>query len=205
MKTAFVLSCSLVTDKISHIIKSNSHKLIRFPHKNYLDIYEDAVGFTKESRVGASNFKNNFGLILEDIYNTSEYYNKFDKKNNKYIDTNCDGFNDDTLFESKMRWNTMKGSMAVEEIKSKILNSVFQKKKFNLLVLIDDPEKNTYGRNIPLHEGHSLNKLKDIIYYKPDLHRYISGDEVYKLLWPNEWLDVKNTILKELYNISNRL
>ncbi len=205
MKLAFTLSCSLTTDKVANIIRNNSYKLTKNPTKNYLDIYEQAVGFTEYSRIGNSNFKNNFGKIIEDIYDTSEYFTKFDNKNTKYLDTNCDGFNDTTLFESKMRWNTMKSSMAVEEIKSKVLNSVMQEKDFNLLVLIDDPSKNANGRNIPLHEGQSLKKLKDIRYYNPDKHRYISGDEIYKLLWPNEWEDVKATILKELYNISGRL
>jgi hypothetical protein len=99
----------------------------------------------------------------------------------------------------------MKGSMALEEIKPKILNSVYQKKNFNLLVLVEDPGKNTKGRNIPLHEGHGLNKLKDIIYYTPDRNRWISGDCVYQLLWPDEWQNVKDTIIKELYNFSGRL
>jgi hypothetical protein len=198
-------------NSIKTIIRSNEHKLTKLSNKD-LDIYDKAFGFNNFSKVGNHIFKTNFGLILEDIYSTSKNFNKFDKIQKKILNTSCDGFNDNTFFECKMKWNTMKSSMAFQEIKSKLINANSHNKNFSLLVLVDKPiskfsdlEDNLNGRNIPLHLSNSLSQLQYLPEYNENIHRYISSDYLYEYLWPIEWMEVKKTILDELHLISGQL
>ena len=202
MKSCVTITCC-ATSKISQIFQRNSKRLIGFPKNNFLSEYEKAIGYTHYSRIGSRNFNTVFGTLIEEIYDTSEIFNKFNKKSFNY---KCDGYyKDEILYESKSRFNTMKSSLAVKEIESKLFYSVEQNKKFILLVLNDDPIKFPNGQNIPLHNGHNLKQIEKFEGYNKDLHRWISGNEVYKLLWPNEWKLVKKKILEELHNLSGSL
>jgi hypothetical protein len=201
MKTCLTLSCC-VTSKISSIIKRKGKQLVGPPINNYLDPYESAIGFCNSSRIGSRNFNSVFGTLLEEIYDTSELFNKFNKKENNF---HCDGYSDDTLFESKSRFNTMKSSFAVHEIESKLMNSIKQDKKFVLLVLNDNPNKYPNGQKIPLHLGFNMKQIELYEGYNPNIHLWISGFEIYKYLWPENPTEIKNTIINELYTLSCRL
>ena len=50
------------------------------------------------------------------------------------------------------------------------------------LTEIDDPHR---SQNIPLHKGSGLSKLEEITGYDQTKHRWISGLEVFKYLFPN--------------------
>jgi hypothetical protein len=209
IRSLCVMSSSNTINTIKTIIRSNEHKLKKHSNKD-LDIYDKAFGFDHNSKVGNHIFKTNFGLILEDIYSTSKNFNKFDKIQKKILNTSCDGYNNNTFFECKMKWNTMKGSMAFQEIKSKLINANIHNKNFSLLVLIDKPISNFKnaraeeldGYNKPLHLSNSLSKLQYLPEYNENIHRYISSDYLYEYLWPIEWQEVKKTILNELYLLS---
>jgi hypothetical protein len=212
MRPLCVMSYSSNTiNTIKTIIRTNQYKLKNISNKD-LDIYDKAFGFNYKTKVGNHLFKTNFGLILEDIYSTSKNFNKFDKIQKKILNTSCDGFNDNTFFECKMKWNTMKGSMAFQEIKSKLINADIHNKKFSLLVLVDKPTSNFSnleeefdGCNKPLHLSNGLSQLQYLPEYNEKNHRYISSDYLYEYLWPIEWQEVKKTILDELHLISGQL
>lgn len=201
----FVMICySVATKKVSTIIRSNRVALTGFPKVNYLDPYENAIGFTHGSRIGSSKFNCGFGSIMEDIYDTSEHFTKFNKENKKFK-TGCDGFNNTTYFECKSRWNTMKASMASKEITDKLTISIRDDKNFKLLILNDKENFYKNGRCIPLHEGHSLNEIQHVPGYDPQRHKWVSGEMIYKLLWPEEFSDIEKTILEELHYLSGCL
>ncbi len=201
MKSCLTLSCC-ATSKISSIIRRNSKQLVGKPTNNFLDPYESAIGFCHDSRIGSRNFNTVFGTLLEDIYNTSELFTKFNKHETNF---HCDGYSHDTLFESKSRFNTMKSSLAVKEIESKLFHSVQQNKKFVLLVFNDDPKKYPEGQNVPLHLGSNMKQIQTYDGYNPNSHLWISGFEIYKYLWPDNPSEIKNTIIDELYRLSDRL
>ena len=73
--------------------------------------------------------------------------------------------------------------------------SIQDNKKFYLLILVDNKNE---SRNIPLHNGCGLKKLLNIDNYNEDNHRWISGDELYKLLFPNTYKEIKQFILDML-------
>lgn len=59
---------------------------------------------------------------------------------------------------------------------------------------LDDPHRN---RNIPLHKGHCLTKLEDITGYDSTRHKWISGLEAFKYLFPKHDPEViRDTITK---------
>ena len=201
--TSLYLTCSIKTSKITNIIRRNAPKLCGKPVKNFLDPYEEAIGYNLYSRIGSRNFNTVWGQILEDIYNTSDIFNKFQHDEPNY---NCDGyFEDKILYESKSRYNTMKSSYACKEIENKLIKAIKCDREFKLLILNDDPIKYPEGRNVPLHLGHNLQNINFIENYNPEHDRWISGNEVYKLLWPDEHELVKCTIINELYRLSCRL
>jgi hypothetical protein len=153
---------------------------------NRLTIYEQAFGFTEITRVGAKTFANYLGYFMEDIYNLSD---KFNKLTAGVYDGECDK----SCYEAKNRHDTMKQSQALSEISGKIDQAVSKGKEyFYLLILID---KNNVSTNKPLHLGSGLSQIKNHKHYNPDKHRWVSGDEVYKLLFGCYCDTVKNTIL----------
>ena len=70
--------------------------------------------------------------------------------------------------------------MAYSEIKPKLKQAILENKKFKLLILID---KNNDDKNIPLHEGFGLKKIKDIEGCDEKKHRWISGNNIYDYLY----------------------
>lgn len=194
----FSKSCSIsnesstekLKDSINELFKKYEHKFFKPPKENRLTEYEEAVGFTEKSRVGAKQFANQFGYFMEDVYSLSPLFQKTKKNENK---GGNDGYNDGEYFECKNRYDTMKQSMAVREIKPKLEHAIKSNKSFKLLVLVDKKYKN---QNIPLHQGSGLSGIKNIKGYNLEKHRWISGDEVYKHIFRDfKWLDVKNHIL----------
>ena len=87
----------------------------------------------------------------------------------------------------------MKQSLAFNEILPKITKAIEEKKNFYLLILVD---KNNKSRDIPLHKGYGLNKIKNVKGYDEKIHRWISGDEIYNLLFEKNAKNVKNKILE---------
>lgn len=144
--------------------------------KNRLTPYEAAVGFDEISRSDSCKLFNNYlGALIEVVLKTSEYFNKTSCGG-------CDGENASCLFEVKLRHDTMKQSMATAEITPKLTEAIKQGKNFNVLIMND---MHNMSRNIPLHEGSGLSKIKNIEGYDEHRHRWISGDLVYALLWPD--------------------
>ena len=92
----------------------------------------------------------------------------------------------------------MKQSTAIKEIEPRLVKAIEEKKEFKLLILSDYDFKN---RDIPLHEGFGLKDIKNIKYYNPKLHRWLSGDKIYQYLFENNWKLVKEKILQLLENI----
>lgn len=200
---------------ICDAIKANADTLFA-PNKPGLTPYERAAGFTELTRSGSKNFGNKLGKpTLEQIWECSGMFTRVasDGEEGK---GGCDGFNPDEYFESKSRWNTMKGSQAYDEIRPKLQHAISEGKRFTLLVLVDkrmlhtdlvkmckkhnidhnqsadvlyasltevdDPHR---SQNIPLHEGSGLTKINTLTGYDANKHRWISGLEAFKYLFPS--------------------
>lgn len=154
--------------------------------------YEIAFGFTNTTRSGSKIFNQNFGNLFQEICNSSYIFQYI----TQYEDNNSfDGVNNEINYELKSRHDTMKQSEAYSEIKPKLELSIQDNKKFYLLILVDNKNE---SRNIPLHNGCGLKKLLNIDNYNEDNHRWISGDELYKLLFPNTYKEIKQFILDML-------
>ena len=172
---------------IFKVFKKYRYNFLKPPTNKRITEYEKAAGFTENNRYGSKSFSNKFGYFIEDIYNTSIYFNKV---------KNCiDGKNLTTYFESKNRYDTMKQSMAVKEIEVKLKMSLENNKKFVLLILNDYKFQN---RNIPLHKGVGMKKIQLLKNYDEERFRWISGDEVYKLIFKEDWEDIKIFIINLL-------
>lgn len=175
--------------KIFKVFKKYKYDFLKNPKTGRITEYEKAAGFTEKNRYGSKSFSNKFGYFIEDIYDTSIYFNK--------VKNNCiDGKNFNTYFESKNRHDTMKQSMAVKEIEIKLKMSLKDNKKFTLLILNDYKFQN---RNIPLHKGIGMKNIQLIDGYDERKFRWISGDEVYKSIFKENWKDVKIFIINLLY------
>ncbi len=172
---------------ILKIFKKHKKGWLKLPKVLSNSEYEEACGFTEETRTGSKAFCNKLGKFMEDIYDTSVYYDKM-------AYSGVDGCSDKYYFEVKNRFNTMKGSMAVKEILPKLEKSIEENKGFILLILIDDPTKSD-SRKIPLHKGNSMNSIKNHKGYDAEKHLWISGNEVYKFLFPHFPKTVKRQIL----------
>lgn len=212
VKSALMLTCNIMyhkqpdilTNKITRIIRDNSNKLSRYPaNKIYLDPYEEAIGYNEYSRVGSRNFNENFGNVIEQIYNTSDIYNIFPKECNNQFS----GYNDTTYFDSKARFENVKSVSLFKDVESKMQFSISNKKNFCILVLNEEPfQILNKGRNVPIHKAlKSLKLIEEIPDYDPKTCRWISGIEIYKLLWPEHHDLVKKTIIRELYGLSGNL
>ena len=161
--------------------------------KTYLPtIYEDAAGMSYNK---TKNFQNFMGRFMEDIFGISDKYKKL-KEDGKY------GGNDGILLHStfceiKSKYITMKGSLVDKELLPKIKYAIENKKGFYLLVIND---RNNESRDIPLHKGNACAKIKNIDGYNETEHRWISGDNIYKLLFDDIGIIVQKHILKLLKN-----
>lgn len=155
-----------------------------------LSIYEEAAGFTLATRKGSRAFCSIFGDFFEDLCAVSP---KFEKAH-----VLIDGDSTDAKYECKSRFNTMKASTATKEITPKLQAAINEHKNFYLLVATDSHSCN---RNIPLHKGHSLSDIRYIDGYDETKHRWVSGDEVYKLLFPRCPMEVKAHVLDLLKSI----
>lgn len=163
-------------------------KFNKKPNEKRLTIYEKAFGFTEETRIGSKQFCCYLGYFMEDVYNLSSKFNKINKEN-------FDGYNDECYFECKNRHDTMKQSMALREIKPKLKKAILENKNFFLLILVD---KNNNSRNIPIDKGYGLSKIKNLRGYNKDKHRWISGDEIFKYLFDENAIEIKEKILNLL-------
>jgi hypothetical protein len=132
------------------------------------------------------------GHFFEEVWDLSNRYDTILLNNKKNTGGN-DGQNKTTFFESKSRYDTMKGSNAKKEIKSKLETSIKNGKNFFLLIMTDI---NNTKRNIPLHKGVGLNVIKNVTGYDETKHRWISEDNVYEELFPHYPIKVKNKILE---------
>jgi hypothetical protein len=163
----------------------NEPKFLEEQKENILSDYEEAVGFTKETRIGSKNFSNKLGLFMEKVWFCSDIC-----KETKTL--GLDGESSEWCFQIKNRFNTMKQSMAVKEILPMLEYAIKNNKRFGLLILID---KNKESRDIPLHEGCGLSGLKKVKGYDPVIHRWISDEKIYELLFEDEGIFIKKMIL----------
>jgi hypothetical protein len=154
--------------------------------------YEKALGYTEHSRMGSRKFCNAFGNFIEEILDISPLFTR-KSKNGDF--GGCDGYNEETYFEVKSRHDTMKQSMAYPEIKPKLEYAISKGKKFNLLVLTDKCDND---RNIPLHSGGGLTNIKDVDGYDANNHRWISGSNIYELIFGENGTKIKKYILGKL-------
>ena len=172
-------SWKVLAAKLQAVIKSHSKRLFGVGTNPRLTPYEASAGFTESSRRGAKPFQDEMGDCMEDVWDCSELYNKIPKGQEGM--GGCDGYSDDMYYESKNRHDTMKQSMAFSEIKPKLEHAISSDKEFALLILVD---KKT-DRNVPLGDGSALTKIRGVKGYNPDIHRWVSGKEIYKLLFPS--------------------
>lgn len=175
-------------------INKYKYKLKAIP-KNRLTEYEQAAGFTNESRNGSKQFCVYLGKFMEEVYNTSLYYKKLNQDGEHGSN---DGVSKRSYFEAKSRHDTMKQSMAYEEIKSKLEYAISKNKKFKLFILTD---KNNIDRDIPLHQGQGLSKIKDIKGYDEEIHRWVSGMNIYNYLFKKNGRKIKTFILELLSSL----
>tara|TARA_Y100000992_G_C21147129_1_gene434354 strand:+ start:113 stop:778 length:666 start_codon:yes stop_codon:yes gene_type:complete len=164
-------------------------KLFGEPKELLITPYEKAAGFTKDKYIGAKNFQNYWGHVIEDIYSISIGYKKLAVNGNK---GGNDGETNTSYYESKAKYNTMNAKLTEDCINPKLKYAIIENKKFYLLILVD---KNNESRNIPLHKGVALSKIKNIDGYNELNHRWLSGDYIFKHLFYNNWKQVKNFIV----------
>lgn len=146
------------------------------------------MGFNKANCEGSRKFNQQIGYFFENVLDTSLFYNKIERGI-------CDGKNKDYYFECKNRYNTMKQSEASSEINKKLNYAVENNKLFILLIIND---KNAQSRNIPLHKGYGMKGVYNNPHYNKDKHKWISGDEIFKLFFPRYWKEIDNYILRLL-------
>ena len=185
---------SNIKSTITKVFEKYKSKFTKPPVSKRLSEYEKAFGFTEKTRLGSKQFSNQLGYFMEDVYNVSPLFNKIipGKKGGN------DGYNNNEFFECKNRFDTMKQSMAVKEITPRLEYAISHNKEFKLLILND---KNFVSQNIPLHRGCGLVGIRHLKGYDPKKHRWISGDEVYKHIFKDEWKEVKEHILELLKSI----
>ena len=185
-----------IIDKITKLFDTKyKTKFVSPPKQQRLTEYEKALGFTENTRIGSKQFSNHFGYFMEDIYNLSPKFSKFQ---NCDI-SGCDGQNMNEYFECKNRHDTMKQSQAYNEIGQKLEYAIKENMEFRLLILVDNKSLN---RDIPLHTGHGLQKLKSISGYDEKKHRWISGDKIYAYLFEEyDWKKIKTHIIELLNSI----
>ena len=183
-----------ILTKVDSIFDNFKDKLFREEApKTYLPtIYEEAAGMSYDK---TKNFQNFMGKFMEDICGISDKYKKL-KQDGK------NGGNDGILLNSifceiKSKYITMKGSLVDKELLPKIKYAIENKKGFYLLVIND---RNNESRDIPLHKGNACAKIKNIDGYNETEHRWISGDNIYKLLFDDIGIIVQKRILKLLKN-----
>lgn len=152
--------------QIYTIIKAFKNKLFKIPD-NCPTEYELAAGFDIHTRIGSRSFNQYFGKMIEHILAISPYINK--------RDVLFDNDDNDSCIEVKSKFNTMKGSQAVTEITSKLEKAHLEDKHFLLFIMVDQNNKNRF---IPLHRGHSLKGIENVITYNNKYDKWISGDLV---------------------------
>lgn len=188
--------------KITKLVKQYEPKFKKIPI-NRLNEYEKAFGFTEISRVGSQIFSCKLGYFFEDLLNISDNFTKNSSGWNYGL---MDGKDECTYYEVKSRHNTMNQGNAFNIIKPRLIKSIEEDKDFYLLVMMDEDKRNIAsssktGRNIPLHEGCGLKKIKEIKGYNTERHRWLSEDFVYERFFPGYSEEIKTHVLKELSKI----
>lgn len=183
--------------RIIRLFNEYESQFTRVPN-NRLTEYEKAAGYTELSRNGSKQFTMALGKFFEDILNLSPNFTKIPKEHSDLFGSN-DGMNEKCYFESKSRHDTMNQQMAPKMIEPKLKKAISDNKKFYLLIFNDQKSK---SRCIPLHEGNGLSKIQNIDGYDPKKHKWISGDNIYKLFFPDFPFCVKNIILNILSTLS---
>jgi len=192
----------IITNFFRNVLLKNQEKKIKKIFNKYkskfyensrelLTDYEKAFGFTNENRTGNRKFSQILGKIMEEIYNISYRFTKL----NEGDESGCDGKNDNTFFESKLKYNTMKGSEAYSEISKKLLYSIKNNKNFYLFCLTDRGN----GNNIKsLHYFNSLKRIENIEGYNRERHLYLSGNKIFEFLFPTYNILIKTIILNNI-------
>jgi len=175
-----------VCKAIFHIYKKYKPKLFK-KSNSIMTIWEQSAGYTEGSSL--KNFQQHWGDFIEKIYNISFLYLNLPTDG---LNGGCDGISDKCLYEAKSKFNTMKGSMAYEEIKPKLEYAIQNNKDFKLLILVD---KNNKSRKIPLHEGQALKKIKEIEGYDKNRHLWISQFEIFKHLFHSNSNEIEKYII----------
>jgi len=133
--------------------------------------WEISAGFNERGDT-LRNFQQHFGSFWEEFMGVVPWYTNLPTDGSH---GGCDGISDSCYYEVKSKHNTMKGSMAFSEIRRKLEHAIENGKEFKLLVLIDKND----SRNIPLHEGCALSRIRGIPGYDESRHRWISDKEVF--------------------------
>lgn len=165
-----------VFEGITYIFEDYEKKFKSPPTNGLCSEYETAIGFNKHSRNGSHPFCNQFGKFIEEVMALSSGYER--------LRVGSDGETSKYHFEIKSRFNTMKQSQAVAEITPKLKIAIKKGKGFILLVIVDESSKKS--RKTALHMGTGMTKIKDCEGYDPKKHLWISGDAVYKFMFPLE-------------------
>lgn len=219
---------------VRQIIHRNAKELFA-PNKPGLTVYEKAAGFSNLTRGGAKAFRDKWGPVLEEIWDCSELFTRVEAGNSNenggcdgYNNSTCfesksraytmKGSEAVTEIKPKLQH-------AISEDKSFVLLVLIdvQMKKPQLIELCDNHEMSSEGnvddlyakltdvadphrsRNIPLHEGKALKKIQNTSGYNPERHRWISGLEAFRFLFPTiPPEEVKKIIIQSISDENER-
>ena len=199
---------------ITDVIRNNANDLFA-PNKPGLTPYEKAAGFVESTRSGSTAFNGKFGKILEQIWNCSELFTRVTSdgedgkggcdgyNSNEYFESKSrhNTMKQTQAFDEvkpKLEHAISEGkkfSLLILVDKKMLKNDLVEMCKkhginhegnvdtiYSRLTEIDDPHR---SQNIPLHEGSGLSKIDTITGYDPTKHRWISGLEAFKYIFPN--------------------
>lgn len=139
------------------------------PKNSQLTEYEEWAGFTPITATGNRTFCNALGRFHEEMLRCAPGIKKFPGKE-------IDLYSSDAYYQVKSKFNTMTGGLAFRNIASQLKRAIKRKKKFYLLIMSD---KDRNSRDMELAKFSGLSNLTSIEGYDPDIHRVITGYNVY--------------------------
>lgn len=181
---------------IKEVVKEQGERMLS--SSTHLNVYEKAFGIDEVTKKCSRSFSNHLGQIFEKVFDLSMCYKKVSGFGG------CDGFIEDqnTAIEVKTSFNTMKASLALNEIKKKLEFAICEDYNFTLFVM--NPKPGKIDGTFPLHEASSkvgvtgLTNISKIPGYDPKKHRVVSGLDVWKTVFRDDYEVAYDTLLNEL-------
>ena len=198
---------------VREIIQRNANKLFA-PNKPGLTVYEKAAGFSNLTRGGSKSFGNKLGKpVLEEIWALSPLFTRIspDESEGGGCDgfnetTYFESKSRANTMKGSEAVNEIRKKLehAISEDKDFVLLVLVDLKmtKPELIALCENHELSSEGkvdelyakltdksdphrsRKIPLHKGEALTQIENTSGYNPERHRWISGLEAFRFLFP---------------------